>query len=55
MYDFIIANWVPISASIGALVTFSSIIVKLTPTPRDDAILAKILVLLNLLALNPKK
>ena len=42
-------------AIIGAIVTVASMIVKLTPTPDDDAILAKVVGFLNILAINPKK
>jgi len=46
---------VELMAIIGGVVTIASIIVKLTPTPKDDAILAKVVSVLNALALNPKK
>jgi hypothetical protein len=36
-----------IFAAIGALVTAASVIVKLTPTQSDDAILAKVVNVLN--------
>lgn len=39
---------------IGCIVAIASIIVKITPTPKDDAVLAKVLKILNLLAINPK-
>ena len=42
-------------AIIGGVVTLASIIVKMTPTLEDDKWLAKIVRLLNVLALNPKK
>jgi len=55
-----IINWIlmhktEIIAVVGGVVTIASIIVKLTPTPKDDAWLAKIVGVLNTLALNPKK
>ena len=52
--NWIIDNWIEITAVIGSVVTAASLIVKLTPTPKDDAILAKIIAILNLFALNPK-
>jgi len=53
--DFIINNWQGIVGVITAVVTAASIIVKLTPTQKDDEILGKIMKLLNLIAINPKK
>ena len=55
MIEFIQANWFNMLEAAGLIVGGASIIVKMTPTPKDDAILAKVLVLLNLVALNPKK
>lgn len=41
---------------VGAyVIAGASIIVKLTPTPADDAFLAKIVRLVGVFALNPKK
>lgn len=41
---------------IASVVTIASIIVKLTPTPRDDEILGKIKKFISeFIALNPKK
>lgn len=53
--DFIITNKTEIIAVLGSVVTVASIIVKMTPNPKDDAILAKVMKVLNVLALNPKK
>lgn len=36
------ANWTNILAVWGAVVGLATIVVKLTPTPKDDAILSKI-------------
>jgi len=49
-------NWIhsnakEILAAIGAVVTAVSLIVKLTPTPKDDALLAKIIRVLSALSL----
>lgn len=52
--DWLFENWVEISAALTGLVTVASIIVKLTPTPQDDEFLAKIISVLNVLAINPK-
>lgn len=52
--DWITAHWKDILAIIGGVVTISSIIVKLTPTPKDDGVLKKIIVILSALGLfNP--
>ena len=54
MTEWITANWVEVVAVIGGLVTVASIIVKWTPTQKDDEILAQIRKFLSLIALNPK-
>ena len=47
-------NWQGVLAVIGAAVTLATAIVKLTPTPKDDNVLAKIIKILSALALcNP--
>ena len=52
--DWIIQHWKDILAIIGGVVTVCSIIVKLTPTQKDDNILAKIIKLLSFFGLfNP--
>ena len=43
MMDWLIANWEHIAAGFGMLVAFCTAIVKMTPTQKDDAILAKII------------
>jgi len=53
--EFITNNYVAIMAIIGSIVTTASLIVKLTPTPKDDEVLAKVMAIINVLALNPKK
>lgn len=42
MLDFIIEYYDELLSVIGALVIIASFIVKLTPTPKDDAIFGKI-------------
>ena len=49
--NWIHANAKEILAIIGAVVTVASLIVKLTPTPKDDAVLAKIIRVLSALSL----
>jgi len=47
-------NWKDILAIIGGIVTVASLIVKLTPTQKDDAFLAKVINVLAALSLfNP--
>ncbi|MDH4319963.1 MAG: hypothetical protein OEV73_00540 [Desulfobulbaceae bacterium] len=55
MIDWLLNHWQDILTAISGVVTAASIIVKLTPTPADDAALARVLRLLDLLALNPKR
>lgn len=50
--DWILANWMEIVAATGGLVIVARIIVKLTPTPYDDTILAKVVDLLKHLGLH---
>lgn len=42
MIDWILENWVNIAAAWGMLVALCSIIVRATPTQKDDNILAKV-------------
>jgi hypothetical protein len=54
--NWIMTNWVSIMAAVGCLVSAASIIVKLTPSTEDDAILGKIVKVLDYLSVvNPKK
>lgn len=49
------ANYDSIIGGLLAIVGGCSIIAKLTPTPKDDAILAKAVKVLDLLALNKQR
>lgn len=52
--EWITTHWQDILAWIGGIVTAASIIVKLTPTQKDDNILAKVIKILAALSLfNP--
>lgn len=52
--EWITQHWKDILAIIGGVVTVASIIVKLTPTQKDDNVLAKIIKILAALSLyNP--
>jgi len=42
-------------ALVGGIVTVARVVVKMAPTPKDDAALAVVVKALNFLALNPKK
>lgn len=53
--DFVVNNWTDILAIISEIIAAASLIVKLTPTPKDDQVLVKVINVLNVLALNPKK
>ena len=54
MISWLQANWKDVLAIIGGVVTVASIIVKLTPTQKDDAVLAKVINVLAALSLfNP--
>lgn len=52
--NWIMEHWKDILSIIGGIVTVCSIIVKLTPTQKDDNVLAKIIKILAALSLyNP--
>lgn len=54
--DWIIQHWKDILAIIGAAVTLATLITAITPTQKDDAILAKIIKILSAIGLlNPDK
>ena len=42
MIDFIVKNWKEIAEAIAAIIGFASIVVKLTPTLKDNNILLPI-------------
>lgn len=53
--QWVLDNW-PLLVQIGTgVVTVASLIVRLTPTQKDDVLLTKVLDVLHILALNPKK
>ena len=53
--DWLIANWDKVFLGITTIITGASIIAKLTPTPKDDAILAKVVKVLDFMALNKSR
>jgi hypothetical protein len=52
IFDWIVAHWTEIVAVAGAVVIIARVIVKITPTPKDDAWLAKVLDVLKVAALH---
>jgi len=53
--EWIIANWDNVLIIVSGIITTASVIVKLTPTPKDDAILSKVAKFLEVIALNKSK
>ena len=41
MIDFVKDNYLEIFAAVGVFLTFATAVAKLTPTPKDDKIVAK--------------
>lgn len=54
MIAFLAEHWDEIALAVTSVVTAASIIVKLTPTPKDDAILARVVKILEIVSLNKK-
>lgn len=53
--EFFQAHWDELCAAFTALITFCTIVVKLTPSQKDDAVLAKVIKVLDYLSVvNPK-
>lgn len=52
--QFVSENWQEIVTAIGGIVIAARVIVKLTPTPKDDGILDKVLALLKNIGLHIK-
>lgn len=55
--DFVLNNWVDLLAIVTSTVTAASIIARLTPNTHDDAVMAKVLSVVQWLSINggPKK
>lgn len=53
--DWLTAHWDDVLGILTGVVTVASLVVKLTPTPKDDKAVAKVWKLLDTLALNPKQ
>ena len=54
MINFIVDHWDEILLAITSIVTAASIIVKLTPSEKDDKVVSRIIKFLNAIAINPK-
>lgn len=55
IFAWIAANYESVVAGVLAIIGGLSIIAKLTPTPKDDEVLAKIVKALDFLALNKQR
>lgn len=53
-WNWITSNWTEIVAAVGAIVIAARVVVKLTPTPKDDSVLEKIVNLLKSVGLHIK-
>ena len=51
MIDWVINNWKDIAAGFGCLVAFCSVVVRLTPSTKDDTVWEKILKFLDLFSI----
>jgi len=51
VWNWITVNWTQIVAAVGGIVLASRILVKLTPTPKDDSALEKVVNFLKALGL----
>ena len=54
IWNWITSNWTEIVAAVGGIVLAARIIVKLTPTPKDDSFLEKVINFLKGVGLNIK-
>ena len=53
--NYTIENWQGLVSLVGGVVISARVVVKLTPTPKDDAFLAKVITLLKHLGLHVTK
>jgi DUF1009 family protein len=49
--EWLTQNWQTLTAGAGAVIILARIVVKLTPTPKDDSILARIVDVLKSIGL----
>ena len=52
--SWLVENWKELLEAVLAVVGAASVIVKLTPTPKDDAVVAKIMKFFNWISLAKK-
>ena len=52
--EWLMMNWSDLLLIVTGIITTASVIVKLTPSQKDDAVLAKVLKVLEFLSLNKK-
>lgn len=55
VFDYVMQNSVELVAILGSIVACASMIAALTPTPKDDAWVAKVYKIVDWLALNVGK
>jgi len=53
--EWLTQNWDNVLIIISSVISVASVLVKVTPTQNDDTLLAKIISVLDVLALNPKQ
>lgn len=53
--EWIMENWTDLWSIATGVVTIASVVAKLTPTPADDAVMGKIVALIDILALNKSR
>jgi hypothetical protein len=54
IWNWITHNWESVTAVVGAVVIAARLIVKLTPTPKDDTALEKVVTFLKIIGLHIK-
>jgi hypothetical protein len=52
MIEYVQENWVELFAAVGVFLTFATAVAKLTPTPKDDKIVAKVRKVFDFFAVN---
>jgi len=55
MIDYLRSNWVELFAALGVFLTFATAVAKLTPSPKDDAVVSKIRTVFNFFSVNLRK
>lgn len=55
MIEWVVEHWKDLALIVTGIISAASVVVKLTPTPVDDAVLEKIVKICEVLALTPTK